>query len=465
MKILLTTHQFFPEFGAGTEVLTRAVAREMTRRGHEVRVLTGFPSVPGTDADDARCERYTYEGLQVYRFRHAYEPMGGQVSMLEISFDNQLAAAFFSRIVAEFQPDVVHFFHFNRLGTGMVDAVVEAGVPAWFTPTDFWTVCATAQLRDSDGQVCPGPSAHAGNCALHFASHSAGGRAGRLVGRLPAQIGDLLVRSAAAGVLGRHRLVGELRAMGGRLDVNISRLNRLQGIVAPNRMMADFLMRHGVRRELLSVRPFGIEQDKVTSRRAARCARDQGALRLGFIGTLLEHKGCHVLLDALARVPPGTVETRIYGSPDDDPTYMARLRALAAPVGTAEFCGTFPSEAISDVLAQLDVLVVPSVWNENTPLVLYAAQAAGCPVIASDMPGLAEALRDGEDGLLFRAGDSDALAAVLARLAGDRQLLQRMMDATRRPQDIAGYCDELLGLWCAAVPLGAGCRGGEAGMA
>lgn len=451
MRILLTTHQFFPDFIAGTEVLTRAVAREMIRRGHEVRVLTGSPCAPDAVSDATRCDTYDYEQIKVYRFWHAYEPMGGQKSMLEIGFDNHLAQAYFARIVDEFRPDVVHFFHFNRLGTGMIEAAISARVPIWFTPTDFWTVCTTAQLRDLAGRNCGGPSAHSGNCALHFAGHTLGGRLGQAVGALPASVGDFLVRASASGLLGQHRLVGELRAMGERLPRNIARLNQLDGIVAPNRQMAEFLICHGVRADLIHLHPFGIEQEGMPKPGQPRTVRRHGALRVGFIGTLLEHKGCHILLEALAHVPAGAVETRIYGSPKDCEAYMARLKMLAMKAGQVEFCGTFASERIGEVLDGMDVLVVPSIWSENTPLVLYSAQAAGCPVIASDMPGLAEALQSGEDGLLFPVGDSLALARCLTEMAADRDALQRLAASAPRPPDIASYCDALLALWCGSI--------------
>jgi len=109
MKILLTTHQFFPHFSAGTEVLTRAVARELLKRGHVVHVLTGYPG--GVDLpDDGRFDEYDYEGIHVYRFQHAYTPMGGQETLIEIGYDNQLGANYFERILKTFRPDLVHFF-------------------------------------------------------------------------------------------------------------------------------------------------------------------------------------------------------------------------------------------------------------------------------------------------------------------------------------------------------------------
>ena len=163
MKILLTVHQFFPEFTAGTEVLTLSVARELLRRGHEVHVYAGYP----TDKellDNERFDEYEFEGIHVYRFHHAYVPMDGQASLIEVGYDNRLAAIRFEKILQSFKPDVVHFFHLNRLGTRLIEKANLAGIPAFMTLTDFWPICPTGQLLLPDGKLCKGPNHYAGNC-------------------------------------------------------------------------------------------------------------------------------------------------------------------------------------------------------------------------------------------------------------------------------------------------------------
>ncbi len=169
MNILLVVHQFFPQFSAGTEVLTLGVARELRARGHLVRILSGHPATDD-GAEPGRRTRDQYDDFEVYRFHHAYVPMGGQRSMLEIGSDNHLAAHYLREILDEFRADRIHYFHLNRLGTGLIVEADRAGVPQSLTPTDFWIICPTAQLRLPDGHTCDGPSRHAGNCALHFAS-------------------------------------------------------------------------------------------------------------------------------------------------------------------------------------------------------------------------------------------------------------------------------------------------------
>ena len=84
-------------------------------------------------------------------------------------------------------------------------------------------------------------------------------------------------------------------------------------------------------------------------------------------------------------LPASDVELKIYGGLEDYPQYVAAARAAAGDPRIT-FCGTFANQEIGRVFAGIDVLVVPSVWYENTPLVISSAQQAGCPVIASDMP-------------------------------------------------------------------------------
>lgn len=447
LKILLTVHQFFPHYASGTEILTRSVARELMVRGHEVHVFTGFPS-DQVLGDEARFDEYDFEGIRVYRFHHAYMPMAGQTSNIELSYDNHLAAGYFKKILANFKPDVVHFFHLNRLGTGLIEHAVQAGVPAFMTPTDFWAICPTAQLVLCNGRLCSGPSAHAGNCVKHFAQSTQKGLTGTLAKWLPTPLADVLARLTQAGVIARYPHHEEVKAISSRLRINVARLNQLSKIVAPNHFMQELLVRHGVAPARIVHSAFGIDVTGVGAN-VPRLAPRQ-PFRVGFIGTLAQHKGCHVLIQAFQALPPGRAVLKIYGSTQDFPDYASDLKRRADHHQAIEFCGVFPNSEIAEVLAELDVLVVPSLWFENTPLVLYSAQAARCPVLASDFPGIAAVIRNEVNGLLFEAGNVAALAQQLSRLMTEHGLAQRLSAHSQRPKSTASYVDELLGIWQSA---------------
>jgi phosphatidyl-myo-inositol alpha-mannosyltransferase len=81
--------------------------------------------------------------------------------------------------------------------------------------------------------------------------------------------------------------------------------------------------------------------------------------------------------------------------------------------------------------AGADVFVSPALGQESFGMVLVEAMAAGVPVVASDIPGYREVVRDGRDGLLVPPGDADALAAAVLRILGDRSLARRLSTAGR----------------------------------
>ena len=448
MKILLTIHQFFPKYAAGTEVLTYSVARELIKLGHTVHVLTGHPGDNGL-FDEERFDEYDFEGIHVYRFNHAYIPMAGQTSMIAVSYDNRLATTYFGRILERFQPDLVHFFHLNRLGTGLIESAVMAGIPCFMTPTDFWTICPTGQLLLGDGTLCSGPKAYAGNCVKHFAQSTQGGVIRVIAEKIPTAGADLLVGLTQKYAFIPYPKREEVVSIVSRLGINVSRLNQLNALVVPNVFMKELLIRHGVSPHLIIEAAFGIDikaTDKIERRTNSRYP-----LRVAFIGTLVPHKGCHILIEAFKTLSSEQVTLKIYGSMEEHPGYSSELGLLTGDNKAIEFCGTFHNSKIYEVLADIDVLVVPSLWYENTPLIVYSAQAAHCPVLASDLPGISSVIRSEVNGLLFDVGDVGELTRQLSRFIDDPSLVARLSNNSQQPKSTASYVGELLNIW-EAVP-------------
>ena len=444
MKILLTTHQFLPYSSAGTEILTHSVALSLIKRGHTVQVFTGHPSTEKL-ADEERFDEYNIDGIHTYRFHHSYAPMGKQTSLLEIGYDNHLAASHFEKILGKFKPDLVHFFHLDRLGTGLIDRAVEAEVPCFMTPTDFWTICPTGRLLLEDGRLCDGPSASAGNCLKHFIETTQKGWPSSLSTLLPTSLADRIVDLTQRDLIPIYPKRHEVIALAKRLPTNISRLNKLNGITAPNQFMKELLVKYGVKSELIQIHAFGLKDAPATTTQQA--LKRQPPLRIAFIGTLAPHKGCHVLIEAFKMLPSERATLKIYGKPDDFPEYMKKLEKLSEEQSSIEFCGTFPNSEIAQILSALDVLVIPSVWYENTPLVLYSAQAARRPVIVSNLPGLTAVVEHEKNGLTFTPGDSADLAKQLFRLINEQSLWSKLAAQAYQPRTIEQYTDDLVNMW------------------
>jgi len=163
-------------------------------------------------------------------------------------------------------------------------------------------------------------------------------------------------------------------------------------------------------------------------------------LRLAYIGGLTWQKGVHVALDAVTRCP-SDVELWVAGDESADPAYAHQLRS-AAPANV-RFLGKLSRAEVWDTLAQMDAVLVPSLWYETFSLIAHEAQAAGIPVVASNLGALAEVVRDGEDGLLAPAGDGGAWCAVLRRLVDDPGLLPRLQSNLRRPLSVPEHVGQI----------------------
>ncbi|AHF08075.1 glycosyltransferase [Desulfitobacterium metallireducens] len=451
MKLLLTVHQFFPDYFSGTEVLTFSVAKELLRRGHQVFVLTGFPAkqvIP----DVERFDEYDIEGIHVYRFYHSFVPMGDQQVLSEVEYNNHLVASYFVRIIKEIEPDIVHFFHFSRLGTALIDVVKQYGIPAFYTPTDFWAVCPTSQLLLGEGMVCQGPTQNGGNCVKHVAMQTGWKKIASVIRYIPTSAIDAIDSVAKLHLPISFPFKKEIAALSQRKPFNVSRLNALHGIVSPTQLMTKVLVENGVNQKLITQSAYGINIASFNSE--PRSYDAQSRITFAFIGTLAPHKGCHVLVNAFSDLNSENARLKIYGNTTDFPDYVTELNQVVENNTNIEFCGTFPNSQIAEIISGIDVLVVPSVWYENTPLVVYSALAGKCPVIASNFPGMSEVISDDWNGLLFKPGDVQMLRACISKLLNAPDLLMKLSRNCERPKSINAYVDELLQLYAQEPIIG-----------
>jgi len=122
------------------------------------------------------------------------------------------------------------------------------------------------------------------------------------------------------------------------------------------------------------------------------------------------------------------------------------LQALIAHPGIV-LAGRVPPAGIWEALAQVDLVIVPSLWPETFSLVAGEAFAAGVPVVASRIGALAERVREGVDGLLFCPGDVADLRTTIQRLIAQPDLLAKLRQGIQPPKPMAIHAEELARLY------------------
>ncbi len=376
MRILHIVHQYPPDHIGGAEHYTQGLATAQANAGHAAAVFYPRQAHLGLSVE-------TRDGVQVYA---AGIGTRSRLDVFMSAFGSSALQAHFDQVFNEFKPQVLHLQHLMGWPLSIVDCAKQAGLRCVFTVHDYWALCGNAQmLTNYDRTVCDGPRLWL-NCA-----RCAAARVGH-----PALLTGAPMIAAVFGW--RARLIRRA-------------LRQMDAILAPSQFVGQMTIRAGADPGRVHHLPYGIDKSGV----CPRVKRADGEFRVVYIGSLAWQKGVHVLVEAFNQVPePATLI--VYGDPDAFSEYSRELRVLARTDRT-RFAGKLSRADLWPVLAEADVVAVPSIWYENQPLTILEAYAAGVPVIASDLGALREHVVEGRTGWRVKAGDITAWAALLTELA------------------------------------------------
>ncbi|MBX5470770.1 MAG: glycosyltransferase [Thermoleophilaceae bacterium] len=401
-RIVMTSFGY-NDAGGGTAV-PREVSKELARRGWEVTVFhAAVAPIPGGRPYEVR--EWEEDGVRlvgVHNRPHGLLDLGHPEREIH---DPPITAAF-ARTLERVRPDVVHMHNLHNLGAALLDEVAARGIPSYFSTHNYWLVCPRNYLMRGDGAICPGPGDRGGDCASCVGS---------------------------ADRLGYRRRLGEIR---GRFARAVS------VCLAVSDAVRNTLVAQGYPAEMIDV----VRQSMPAAERTWELLgrdREPGRvgerLVVGFFGSAYWHKGPRLLVDAAQRTE-AEIEVRIHG---EIPDRLAEQLRRADARGAVTLCGEFGGEDLPELLAGVDVAVAPSLWWDCAPLVAHECLAGRVPLVAPRLGGLAEAVRDGVDGLLFDGLDGADLARKLDRLASEPGLLERLQAGIEPPRPFAEYVDEL----------------------
>ena len=437
MKILLVAPHFPPRYTAGVEQITARLATALSARGFAVQVAC-VESLNPHQPEPMSVTSDSVGDVSVHRL--SLRPAGFQSS-----YDDPHVRHWMSGLLAREDFDVVHLQSGYLLGGATLAASLSAQVPIVVTAHDYWFVCPRYTLQQPGGRWCSGPES-AEKCAWCLSSDRRWLRLAESVtrGGLGRFMASLL---AAGGSLGRalplHVSVDEVETRERELH---ALLESADAVLSTSSYVAGWLTRYHPRARVKVLRS-GLEPGPGREVRP----RADGPLRLVYSGQLTRHKGVHVAIAAVRRLAGNSVSLHIHGPLEREPDYVQQLRRLAEGDDRIVFGGGFENARVGEILADADVLVVPSVWQENYPTVVLEARAQGLPVIASRVGGLPEMVDDGVDGVLVTAGDVAALTEAISRLAGDGTLYASMRNAVKTPRSTSDEVAELLEVYADVV--------------
>lgn len=192
---------------------------------------------------------------------------------------------------------------------------------------------------------------------------------------------------------------------------------------------------------------FGINLDVVKAYRRA-ITEVPSPVRFGYIGQITSHKGVDLLIKAFVGLKGKQATLSIYGSKDQDAAYMETLnRLFDGRRGEIEFKDTFPKDQLGEVLSEIDVLVIPSRWYENSPLVLLYAQATKTPVIVTDTKGMSEFVQNGHNGFTFKKDNAVHLGQIMQQIVDNPAMLLQLSKNSGYSKDIVGYTVDILDIY------------------
>jgi glycosyltransferase involved in cell wall biosynthesis len=209
-----------------------------------------------------------------------------------------------------------------------------------------------------------------------------------------------------------------------------SHFDHVDRFVSPSRFLMQRYIAWGIAPDRISV----IENGQAAATAAPAPVTPGGKVRFGYFGQITEYKGLDILLSAVAQMPAKlrsrlVVEVNGANLEQQGQWYQDLIERLRRPLitqGCLRWAGAYDPGDVGRRMAKVDWVVVPSIWWENSPMVIQEAFVHRRPVICSNIGGMAEKVRDGIDGLHFEVCNPLDLADVMTRVVTEPGLHARL---------------------------------------
>ncbi|HMH23189.1 MAG TPA: glycosyltransferase [Puia sp.] len=439
MKIVHVIPFFLPDTVAGTEVYCWSLCKYQQRKGMEVEVV-----IPGFGLKDT--EEYLYDGIRVVKY--AEPTVQSRLHIAALAAPEGITA--FTDHLKQTGTDIVHFHGiYGGIGitVGHMEAAKQSGFRTVYTihlPSD---TCRTQTLMYKDKELCDGiiRPVRCAACSLVHQKNVNGAVADVL-----ATLSGGLQKIGVDTAYWNNGLGTALSSVNRIVDIR-KNLDRLAASCDKMVFYAKWF------RKIITANGFPAEKTEYIPPALSYATEGEGSLppisfeykesvKIIFIGRIHPAKGLDLLLEALQALPEQSLELSIYGKSGDD-AYYRSCQDLSANMKNVHWRGLLPRERLLSSFGQHDLLCLPSVFSEMSPLVIQEAFAAGIPVLASAVYGNAEQVRHDQNGLLFPFNSMTGLRGQLKRIIEEQGLLSALKGRVVAPPSFDEAGEKYLALY------------------
>jgi len=430
MRILQVVHGFPPRAFGGTETYTYSLSMELSKR-HEVYVL--YPAYGGFRYNFNYLEK---NGLNIYELNIPFSERIMRLINLKSTYLNTKVAGKFRELIIKIKPDCIHFQHLIDLSASLIQVAKEKGIPTVLTLHDYWFICPTTQLLKRDSTICNGLDEQAENCFRCWNNEQAELLTDILGKRLTPKMFSEEVFESALMKMNSKKKFRERKEYMKSIMLNTDR------IIAPSIFLRNIFIESGIsgKKIVYSSNGYNLSAFKGFKK------KKHENLIFGFVGNVVKLKGVDVLVEAFNEINSKNAELKIYGNYDRRSKFFKGLQRKIRN-NNIKFMGKFND--LKNPYSEIDILIFPSIWYENCPLVLKEAFATETPVIASNIGSIPEFVIDKVNGLLFKAGEPEDLLKKIKMIIEEPSLISKFQKNITLPRSIQNQSKELEQLYTA----------------
>lgn len=369
MKICYITNLYPPTVLGGAEIVVEKTALEMVKKGHKVIVITTSPDYEEHFTKHDNIRIYQINTTKLYPVYRQTEVSGIKKPLWHI-YDlwNNDTLNRIEKILQDTDTDIIHINNYKGLSLSCFKAGKNLGIPVVFESHDFSLICPRANLIRGNNTLCKKRNL----------------------------ICDMYVDK-------QRKLLSD--------NVDL--------LISPSHFMIEKFKENQFFNNTRCVKiPLGVEYTNHKS------AKTYDIIDITYIGTLGKHKGVHTLINAFKEIPNSNIRLHIIGKGYDEEEF----KQMAQNDKRIIFHGFVDNNSITEYYDSSNIVIIPSICYDNSPLVIYESFSTGTPVIGSDIGGIPELIIDNYNGLLFEPGNSEDLKDKILTIINNNVLLRRLED-------------------------------------